>query len=63
MLNVIKLILKMNFVICSHQTASVFWWSAFQAANPEVPDLIPGPQNVLHSSGSGTGSTQPRDDK
>jgi hypothetical protein len=43
--------------------ASVVKWSEFLTANPQVPGSIPGTTRFLSSSGSGTGSTQPREDK
>jgi hypothetical protein len=33
----------------------------FLATDPEVPDSIPSAPDFLRSSGSGTGSTQPRE--
>ena len=42
-------------------TASVVWWSEFLATDTEVSVSIPGATRFLSSSGSGTGSTQPRE--
>jgi hypothetical protein len=42
-------------------TASVVWWSEFLATDPEVRDRLPALPDFLRSSGSGTGSTQPRE--
>jgi hypothetical protein len=48
----------------SHYTAaSVVWTSEFLAANSEVPGSILALLDLLSGSGSGTGSTQPREDK
>jgi hypothetical protein len=48
-------------------TASVVWWSEFLATDPEarvrfpaLPDFLEKKQKK-NSSGSGTGSTQPRE--
>jgi hypothetical protein len=43
------------------KTASVVQWSEFLATDPEVPGSIPDATKFL-SSGSGTGSSQPRED-
>jgi hypothetical protein len=43
------------------RTASVVWWSEFLATDPEVRVLFPALQDCLRSSGSGTGTTQPRE--
>jgi hypothetical protein len=43
-------------------TASVIYWSEFLATDPEVSGSIPALRDFLRSSGSGTGSTQPRED-
>jgi hypothetical protein len=40
----------------------VFSWSEFLATDQEVPGSIPALPDFLRSSGSGTGSTQPRED-
>jgi hypothetical protein len=45
----------------SFRTASVVEWSEFLATDPEVRVRLPALQNFLRSSGSGTGSTQPRE--
>jgi hypothetical protein len=42
-------------------TASVVYWSEFQATDPEVRLRFPALPHFLSSSGSGTGSTQPRE--
>jgi hypothetical protein len=42
-------------------TASVVWWSEFLATDPEVRVRSPALTNFRRSSGSGTGSTQPRE--
>jgi hypothetical protein len=42
-------------------TASVVWWSEFLAADPEIRVRFPALPYFLRSSGSGTGSTQPRE--
>jgi hypothetical protein len=42
-------------------TASVVQWSEFLATDPEVRVRFPGLPDFLRSSGSGTGSTQPRE--
>jgi hypothetical protein len=41
--------------------ASVVWWSELLATDPEVLVRFPELPNFLRSSGSGTGSTQPRE--
>jgi hypothetical protein len=46
--------------------ASVVWWSEFLATDPEARVRFPALPDFLgkkkeHSSGSGTGSTQPRE--
>jgi hypothetical protein len=49
---------------CIHKlvrTASVVKWSEFLATDPEVPVRFPELPDFLRSSGSGTGSTQPRE--
>jgi hypothetical protein len=44
-------------------TASVVYWSEFLATDPEIRVRFPAlPDIFLRSTGSGTGSTQPRDD-
>jgi hypothetical protein len=43
------------------RTASAVWWPEFLATNPEVPGSIPGTTRFSESSGSRTGSTQPRE--
>jgi hypothetical protein len=45
------------------KTASVVLWSDFLAADPGILGSIPGLPDFLSSSVSGTGSTQPREDK
>jgi hypothetical protein len=47
--------------IHSTMTTSVVKWSEFQATNPEVRVRFPALSDFLRSSGSGTGSTQPRE--
>jgi hypothetical protein len=42
-------------------TASVVYWSEFQATDPEVRVRFPELPDFLRSSGFGTGSTQPRE--
>jgi hypothetical protein len=42
-------------------TASVVWWSEFLATDPEVRVRFLALPDSLRSSGSGTGSTQPRE--
>jgi hypothetical protein len=42
-------------------TASDVWWSEFLAIDPEVRVRFPALTDFLRSSGSGTGSTQPRE--
>jgi hypothetical protein len=50
------------FMLCRRKhTASVVWWSEFLATDPEVRVGFPEPPDFLRSSGSGTGSTQPRE--
>jgi hypothetical protein len=41
-------------------TTTVGYWSEFLATDPEVRVQFPALPNFLRSSGSGTGSTQPR---
>jgi hypothetical protein len=43
------------------ETASVVQWSELLAAGPEVPVRFPALSHFLRSSGSGTGSTEPRE--
>jgi hypothetical protein len=43
------------------ETASVVWWSGFLATDPEVRVRFPALPDFMRSSGSGTGSTQPRE--
>jgi hypothetical protein len=43
------------------QTASVVVWCKFLATDPEVLLQFPALPDFLRSSGSGTGSTQPRE--
>jgi hypothetical protein len=40
---------------------SMVWWSEFMATDPEPRVRFPAIPDFLRSSGSGTGSTQPRD--
>jgi hypothetical protein len=47
--------------LASKYTASVVWWSEFLATDPEVLVRFPALPDFLRSSGSGTGSTQPRE--
>jgi hypothetical protein len=42
-------------------TAPVVWWSEFLATDPELRVRFPELTDLLRSSGSGTGSTQPRE--
>jgi hypothetical protein len=42
-------------------TASVVWWSELLATDPEVGVRFQALPDFLRSSGSGTGSTQPRE--
>jgi hypothetical protein len=42
-------------------TASVVYWSEFLATNPETWVQFPALLDFVRSSGSGTGSTQPRE--
>jgi hypothetical protein len=42
-------------------SASVIYWSEFLATDPDVRVLFPALPDFLRSSGSGTGSTQPRE--
>jgi hypothetical protein len=49
-------------VFVSVWTASVVYWSEFLATDPEVRVRFPALPDFLRSSGSGTGSTQPRED-
>jgi hypothetical protein len=50
-----------KFVACGQQwTASVVWWSEFLATDPEVRFRFSALPDFL-SSGSGKGSTQPRE--
>jgi hypothetical protein len=52
--------LKFGMIECFLQTASVVKWSEFLATHPEARVRFPAlPQKK--SSGSGTGSTQPRE--
>jgi hypothetical protein len=41
---------------------SVVKWSEFLATDPKVPGSVPGATIFMRSSGSGSGSTQPRED-
>jgi hypothetical protein len=43
-------------------TASVIYWSEFLATDPEFRVRFPALPDFLRSSGSGTGSTHPRED-
>jgi hypothetical protein len=45
----------------SNVTASADQWSEFLATDPEVRVRFPELPHFLTSSGSGTGSTQPRE--
>jgi hypothetical protein len=45
----------------SSTTASVVQWSEFLATDPEARVRFPAIPDFLTSSGSGTGSTQPRE--
>jgi hypothetical protein len=47
--------------ITSQKNFSVVYCSEFLAADPEVRVRFPAPPDFVRSSGSGTGSTQPRD--
>jgi hypothetical protein len=51
-----------NFASEHLRTASVVQWSEFLATDPEVRVRFPALPNFLRSRGSGTGSTQPRED-
>jgi hypothetical protein len=52
---------ELNFLIhYVFLTASVVKWSEFLATDPEVRVQFPALSHFLRSSGSGTGSTQPR---
>jgi hypothetical protein len=51
------------FLVGTCRTATVVYWSEFLAAYPEVLASIPGMPYFLRSTRSGTGSTQPREDK
>jgi hypothetical protein len=53
----------LKYVFISRLTASVVQWSEFLTDNLEVLGSVPALPNFLRSSGSGTGSTQPREDK
>jgi hypothetical protein len=44
------------------RTASVVWWSEFQATDPEVRVRFPALPDFLRSSGSETGYTQSCED-
>jgi hypothetical protein len=44
-----------------YMTASVVQWSEILATVPEVRGRFPALPDFLRSSGSGTGSTQPRE--
>jgi hypothetical protein len=50
----------MNIVMHINENASVVWWSEFLAAVPEILGSIPALLHFLRRSGTGTGSTQPR---
>jgi hypothetical protein len=50
-----------NVAVFYEQRSSVFYWSEFLASDPEVRVLFPALPDFLRSSGSGTGSTQPRE--
>jgi hypothetical protein len=49
--------------VCSNRTRihSVVWWPEYLATDPEVRVRFPALQDFLRSSGSGTGSSQPRE--
>jgi hypothetical protein len=42
-------------------TSTIIFWSEFLATDPEVRVRFPALPDFLRSSGSGTGSTQPRE--
>jgi hypothetical protein len=47
--------------LAEHVTASVVYRSQLLATDPEVRVRVPALPDFLRSSGSGTGSTQPRE--
>jgi hypothetical protein len=50
-----------NVYTCKYSlSTSVVWWSEFLATDPEIWVRFPALPNFLRSSGSGAGSTQPR---
>jgi hypothetical protein len=51
--------LNLHMLCRRKRTASV--WSEFLATDPEVRVRLPALEDFLRSSGSGTGSTQPRE--
>jgi hypothetical protein len=53
--------LKINTLYIEMRTASVVWWSEFLATDPEARVRFPALSHFLRSSGSVTGSTQPRE--
>jgi hypothetical protein len=48
-------------VVVHHKAASVIKWTEFLATDPEVRVRFRALPDFLRSSGSGTGSTQPRE--
>jgi hypothetical protein len=54
-------LLKKKYAGKLRATASVVWWSEFLATDPEVRVQFTALLEFLRSSGSGTGSTQPRE--
>jgi hypothetical protein len=50
------------WAVNNNGTASVVQWSEFLATDTEVRVRFPALPDLLRSSGSGTGSSQPRED-
>jgi hypothetical protein len=56
-----QMLLDFQLVWASIVTTSVVKWSEFLATDPEARVRFPTLPDYLRSSGSGTGSTQPRE--
>jgi hypothetical protein len=52
---------RIRYFLTVLATTSVVQWSEFLATDPEARVRFPALLDFLRSSGSGTGSTQPRD--
>jgi hypothetical protein len=58
---VLRTALNIKNILKISMNASVVQWSEFLATDPEARVLFPALSDSLRSSGSGTGSTQPRE--